>query len=96
MISVTEIGHPINEQLHKLALRAAQKSKTYTVLTQTLDDVVEVGTRLLPIRRQLAHVKSGLLSEDVCLEGSTFSRHASQSFLLGQLSGGLSTHSSHL
>ena len=71
----------------------SKNSETYTVFTQALNDVVEVSTGLLSIGRELAHLKSSLLSEDIHLIATT---NAIQSLLLGQLSGGLSTHCSHL
>ena len=47
-------------------------SPTYTVLSQTLDHIVKVGTGSLPIRRQVVHLDLGLLSEDVCLNVVVF------------------------
>ena len=66
--------------------------ETYTVFTQALDDVVEVSTGLLSVRRELAHLKSSLLSENVHLIGPI---NAIDSLLPGQISGGLPTHLSH-
>ena len=38
---------------------------TYCVFSKALDDVIEISTGSLPIGRQIAHLNSSLLSEDI-------------------------------
>jgi len=62
-------------------------------LSQSLDDVVEVGPGSLPIRRQVLHFHTHLLSKDVLLNVVVLIRHAAHGPLGSQFSRLLTPHS---
>ena len=70
----------------------ADKALTYLALSQSLDDIVKIGSGSLPIRWQVLHLHSHLLSENVLLDVVVLVGHAAHGSLLSQLSRLLTTH----
>lgn len=68
--------------------------ETHSILSQTLDHIVEVSSGSLPIGWQVAHFHLHLLSEDILLNVVVFGGHAAHRPLLPKLSRLLATHTS--
>ena len=69
---------------------------TYSALTMTLDDIVEVGTGSLTVWLQVGQFHLSLLSEDVHLNEVIVARHATHGVLLGKRLSCLAAQGSHL
>lgn len=89
----------VNFALHLHVVNFGDKDDmvvTIAIFAEALNDVIQVGSGSLPIRRQVAHLDRGLLSKDILLDIVALGGGAgTHSLLSSELFRRLSTHCPH-